>query len=63
MEKFINQLSEETLGESYDPISGEVLDVDLIKKAREAEMETLKRHGVCEKVPLEEWRESLGRPL
>ncbi len=30
---------------------------ELIKKAREAEMETFKKHGVYEKVPLEEhWR-------
>ncbi len=54
VEKFINQLSEETFGEFYDAISGEVLDGELIQKAREAEMETFKKHGVCEKPPLEE---------
>ena len=58
VEKFVNQLCEETFGEFYDAISGEVLDVELIKKAREAEMETLKKHGMYEEVPLQEcWRE------
>ncbi len=52
--KFINQLCDETFGEFYDTISGEVLDVELVKKAREAEMETFKKHGVYEKAPLEE---------
>ncbi len=58
VEKFINELCDETFGEFYDAISGEGLDGELmIKKAREADVETLKKHGVCEKVPLEEcWR-------
>ncbi len=38
VEKFIDQLREETFGEVYDAISGEVLDSELIEKAREAEM-------------------------
>ncbi len=67
VEEFINQSSEETFGESYDAIFGEVLDSELIKKAREAEMETFRKHEVYEKVPLEErWsgaEESLGEPL
>ena len=54
MEKFINQLCDETFGELHDAISGEVLDGELIKKAREAEMETFKKRGVYEKAPLEE---------
>ncbi len=57
MEKFINQLCHETFGEFRDAMWGEALDGDLIKKAREAETETFKKHGVFEKVPLEEhWR-------
>ncbi len=57
VEKLINQLCEETVGESYDAISGEVSDGELIKNAREVEMETFKKPGVYEKAPLEEgWR-------
>ncbi len=57
VEKLINQLREETFGKFYDAISGEVLNGVLIKKAREAEMETFKKNGVYEKVLLEErWR-------
>ncbi len=52
MEKFINQLHKETFDEFYDVIPGEALYGELIKKARELEMETLKKHGVNEKVPL-----------
>ncbi len=42
VEKFVNQLSEETFGEFYHAISGEVLDTDLIKKPREAEVDTFR---------------------
>ena len=61
VEKFINQLCEETFGEFYDAISGEVLDEELIKKAREAEMQTFRKHGVYEKVPLEECWKTTGK--
>ncbi len=61
VEKFINQSSEETFGEFFGAISRAVLDGELIKKAREAEKETFKKHGVCETVPLEECGRSLGR--
>ncbi len=54
MEKFIAQLGEETFGEFYEAISGEVLDGELIKKASDVDLETLKKRGAQEKVPLEE---------
>ncbi len=65
VDKFINQLFEETFGEFYDAISGEVLDAQLCKKAREAEMQTFKKHGT-EWTRRLSWRSvggSLGRPL
>ncbi len=52
VEKFINQLCEETFGEYYDAMTGEVLGGELIE-AREVEVEPFKRHGQYEKVPLE----------
>ncbi len=61
VEKRISQLSEETFGEFYDTISGEVLESKLIKKAREAEMEPFKKREVYEKVPLEECWKVTGR--
>jgi hypothetical protein len=61
VEKFIDQLCEETFGEFYDAISGEALDSELIEKAREAEKETLKKHEVCEMVPLEDCWKVTGR--
>ncbi len=39
----------------------EGLDGELIKKAREAEMETFQQHGVYEKVPLEECWKNTGK--
>jgi hypothetical protein len=57
VEKFIDQLCEETFGDVYDAISGEVLGGELINKAREVEMQMFKKHGAYGKVPLEEcWR-------
>ena len=56
IEKFIGELCEETF-EVYDGISGELRDNELITKARGVETETFKKHGVYDKVPLEEcWR-------
>ncbi len=56
-------MSEETFAELYVAISGEVLDSELIKKTREAELETFRKHGVYEKVPLEErWRDISRAP-
>ncbi len=61
VEKLISQLCEGTFGEFYDAVSGEVLGSELIKKAREAGMETFRKHEVCEKVPLEEFWRVFGR--
>ncbi len=61
VENLTNQLREESMGEFYDAISGEVLDGELSKKAREAEMETFKKLEVYEKVPLEECWKVTGR--
>ncbi len=65
MERFIDQLCEETFRKFCDSISGEVVHGELIKEAREAEMETFKKHVVYEKVPLEKcwkvtWRAPVG---
>ncbi len=62
VEKFIHRLSEETFGQFYDAISGEVLGSELIKKAREAEMGTFRMHEVYEKAPLEECWKVIGEP-
>ena len=51
--KFINQLCEETSGELYDAIFGQVLDGELVKEAREAQTETINNREVYEKVQLE----------
>ncbi len=53
--------SGETFGEFYDAISGEVLDSELIEKAREAEMETFGKREVYEKAPLEDCWRVIGR--
>ncbi len=46
-------LLEKLDGVTYDESSGDILDEELIKKARMIEMETFKKHGVHTKVPLE----------
>ena len=38
----------------YDAISGEVMIKELVEAARKVEMETFKKHGVCQRVPIEE---------
>ncbi len=38
----------------YDANSGEVMIKELVEAARKVAMETLKKHRVCEKVPIEE---------
>ena len=38
----------------YDAISGELMIRELVEAARKVEMETFKKHGVYEKVPIEE---------
>ncbi len=54
VEKLVNQLREEALGEFCDAISGEVLDGELTQQAWQAEMQTFKKHEVREKVPSDE---------
>ena len=48
---------------SYDAISGEAINKELVDAARKVEMETLKKHGVYEKVPIEECWKSVGKAL
>ena len=40
--------------EFYDNLSGEWLNPDMVKEARQAEMEEMHRHKEYEKVPVEE---------
>ncbi len=61
VKKFINQLGEETFGEFYDAIFGEVLDSELSEKVKEAEVETFRKHEAHEKAPLEECWKVTGR--
>ncbi len=57
MEKFTNQLHDVAFGTFYDTTPREILDGELIKKARMVEMETFKKHGVYENAPLDVcWR-------
>ncbi len=44
-----NQMCEETFGEFSDAISGEVLDGEVTKRAREVEMDTFKKHEAYER--------------
>ncbi len=40
------------------------MNKDLVKKARRVEIETFKKHGVCEKAKLEEcWKETGKGPF
>ncbi len=47
----------------YDAISGEVMIKELVDAARQVEMETFKKHGVYEKVPIEECWKNAGLAL
>ncbi len=47
----------------YPAIYGEALDQELFIKARRAEMETFRKHGVREKRPINECWESTGREV
>ncbi len=44
-----------------DAISGEAMIKELVDASRKVEMETFKKHGVCEKVPIEEWWKNARR--
>ena len=57
----VDELHQDQGEEYYDAISGEAMDSELIKKAREIEMETYKKHGVYEKVTIEECWRATGR--
>ncbi len=53
----VANILEQLLEIVYDASSGEVLDGELTKIPRNVEMETFKKHGLYQKVPLEEcWR-------
>ncbi len=62
--EFINSTWKEYEEELYhDAISGELMIKELVEAARKVEMETFKKHGVYEKVPIEEcWKET-GKAL
>ena len=48
----------------YDAISGEPMIKELVEAARKIEMETFRKHGVYEKVPIEEcWKEVGAAPV
>ena len=48
----------------YDASSGELMIKELVEAARKVEMETYKKHGVYEKVPIEEcWTETGKAPI
>ncbi len=51
-------------GITHDESSGEVLDVELVKKARMIELEMSKKHGVHTKVPVgERWKVISKKPI
>ena len=51
-------------GQYYDDISGEALNPQLVKKAREEEMREFKKHGVYTKVDIQEaWRVTGKGPI
>ena len=63
--EFINSAWKEYEEELYyDAISGEHMIKELVEAARKVEMETFRKHGVYEKVPIEEcWRETGKAPV
>ncbi len=63
--EFINSTWKEYDEELYfDAISGELMIKELVEAARNVEMETSKKHGVYEKVPIEEcWKEAGKAPV
>ncbi len=62
--EFINSTRGEYEEESYhDAISGEAMIKELVDAARKVEMETFRKHGVYEKMPLEECWKNAGKAL
>ncbi len=54
VEKFTNQLRDEAWASFVMRFFGAALGRELMKKAREADVETCKKHRACEKGPLGE---------
>ncbi len=55
MFEFINSVRREFEEELYYvAISGEVIIKELVGAARKAKIETFRKHGACEKVPIEQ---------
>ncbi len=52
--ELISSLGEETEEQCHGTISAELLDSELVKETRKAEMKTFRKHGVYEKVPIQE---------
>ena len=46
--------NEQNEDQYYDAISGEPFVTELVEEARKLEMDTFRKHGVYEKVPIEE---------
>ncbi len=62
MFEFINSRWREYGKKLYcDAISNEEMVEELVDAARKVEMETFKRHGVYEKMPIEECWKSIGK--
>ncbi len=45
----------------YEAVSVEVMIKELVEAARKAKVETFKKHGMCEKVPIEECCNETGK--
>ena len=63
--EFINSTWKEYAEELYyDAISGELMIEELVEEGREVEMKTFKKHGVHERVPIEEcWKVAGTAPV
>ncbi len=47
----------------YDATSGDLMTKELAEKARQVEMDTFKKYGVCQKRPIKERWEKTGKAL
>ena len=63
--EFINSTWKEYEEEMYcDAISGELMIKELAEEGREVELETFRKHGVYERVPIEKcWKETGKAPV
>ncbi len=59
------EANEHSQGEEYwDDINGKKLDPELVGLARKEEIEEYRKHGVYEKVPIEEcWEQAGKKPI